>query len=508
MIESSRQESLRRALDLGELAAVRALIDAGADIRYTREHGYDALIDAVHGCDNGQLLELLALLVERGVNLSGVTSYGESGLRVLSRLGRFDAVRLLLDAGADRRQLEWTALMEAVALGTLTDVQAAIDAGELLEARDCWSRTAWLIALLAGDIDKARLLMEHGADTTARGRCGAPPLFYAIQGLHPNMLRWLLSTAGADYRHADHSGRTALAEAAACGELECVELVLAAGADPLQPEDSPPLRSAATREIALRLLSAGANPAHADQRLILGLADAESSEGEAMQALDEVSGADFAHGEARIFGERNPDRMNFPYWIAMIRAGVSAYQGRQHFGRGTDFPGEPGWCARRFGQSLTLLPDGKAIQIGGEHEDYYDPDFCIYNDVFMHTPDGRIEVYGYPKSVFAPTDFHTATLVGDAIIIIGSLGYAGTREYNRTPVYRLDLGSLQIERLHTTGEAPGWIFNHRAERVGDNSIRVWGGSVVTKPADKESNNPNLAAFRLDLQTLVWSKLEV
>ena len=41
----------------------------------------------------------------------------------------------------------------------------------------------------------------------------------------------------------------------------------------------------------------------------------------------------------------------------------------------------PVWCFSRFGTSLTELPDGRFVQIGGEHEDFYDPDFCIYNDV-------------------------------------------------------------------------------------------------------------------------------
>ena len=61
--------------------------------------------------------------------------------------------------------------------------------------------------------------------------------------------------------------------------------------------------------------------------------------------------------------------------------------------------------AQRFGQSLTLLPDGPALQFGGEHEDYYDPDFCIYNDVFVHEGDGSITIYGYPESAFPPRVF-------------------------------------------------------------------------------------------------------
>ena len=149
---------LRAALGDGDPQKAQTMIEGGADLHYKREHGYDALLDAVHGRDvarDPRLLELLALLAAHGVNLSGVSAYGESGLRVLSRLGRFDGVRLLLDAGADRSQLEWTPLMEAVALGSLADVQAALGQGAVLEARDWWERTAWLLALLAGDLAKA-----------------------------------------------------------------------------------------------------------------------------------------------------------------------------------------------------------------------------------------------------------------------------------------------------------------------------------------------------------------
>src|SRR5262245_22159627 len=140
---------LSGALREGDLQRVRTLIEAGADVRYKRDDGYDALLDAVHGhgmdCDQ-QLLELLALLAAHGADLSGVSSYGESGLRVLSRLGRFDAVRLLLDAGADKTQLGWTPFIEAVACGSLADVQTALAHDTALEERDWWERTAWLIA--------------------------------------------------------------------------------------------------------------------------------------------------------------------------------------------------------------------------------------------------------------------------------------------------------------------------------------------------------------------------
>src|SRR5919198_643903 len=156
------------ALGHGDPEAVAALIASGADVRYKREHGYDALLDAVHGRDVGRDPHL-------------------PGLRVLSHIGRFDAVRLLLDAGADRSHLQWTPLIEAVALGSLADVERLARGSADLEETDWWERTAWLVALLVGDLSKAKLLRELGAKVDARGRCGTPPLFYAIEGHHPEI---------------------------------------------------------------------------------------------------------------------------------------------------------------------------------------------------------------------------------------------------------------------------------------------------------------------------------
>lgn len=489
------------ALAEGDPHKVSALIDAGADIRYKRERGYDALIDAVHGRDvrrDPRLLELLALLVAHGVELSGVSEYGESGLRVLSRLGRFDGVRLLLDAGADKSQLEWTPLMEAVALGTLADVNAALGQRIALEARDRWSRTAWLIALLTGDIAKATLLLARGADPNARGSCGRPPLFYAIQGHHPDVLRWLLRE-GADVHQSDEFGSTALNEAVEEDDHECVEILLDAGADVGANADGTALRRATSREMIMRLLDAGADPADADQRVILGLRRTGD------QALAGVTPEEFRRAFTRKFGERNPERMRVPFWEAMIRCGVSGHEARQRFEASCGPVDGPVWCALRFGQSLTLLPDGRAVQIGGEHEDFYDPDFCIYNDVFVHEPDGSVSVYGYPESVFPPTDFHTATLVGGSIYVIGSVGYRGTRHYGETPVYRFDVHTLRIDRLHACGEAPGWIYKHRAVAVPPHGIRVWGGIVSTGSDSTESEEQNHESFVLDLERLRWRR---
>ena len=445
---------------LCDLQKLAVLMEAGADIRYQKEHDYDALINAAYGHDvlnNPQLIAILNLLIENGVSLRGMTTYGESGIRVLSRIGRFDAVHLLLKAGANPDDIKFTKLIEAVAFGSLADVAAVVASGVDLEERDYWERTPWLVAIQAGDIPKAQFLLEHGSDKKARGRCGKLPLFYAIENGHVPMLKWLLEM-GTDIEQTDDFDHTALRTAVECSHDESVGLLLAAGANVNQEaKTGPVLGYASTRSIAMKLMEAGADPQHlggGGRRAILGYPS------EPDQDLLEALASEFQQNRSRRFGMQNPEITNNPFWDGMIRSGISAYAAGQLFGVESKFDGKytPIWCAKRFGQSMTFLPDGRLVQVAGEHEDGYDPDFCIYNDVFVHDPKGNTTIYSYPESIFPPTDFHTATLTGDTIYLIGSLGYPGTRQYGKTPVYRLDTTTFQIERVETTGSEPGWIY--------------------------------------------------
>lgn len=92
-------------------------------------------------------------------------------------------------------------------------------------------------------------------------------------------------------------------------------------------------------------------------------------------------------------GTANPSLMDKPFWKYMIGTGCNAYEARRLFQcdehrfadeeydnmKSPDWPMSPVWCFHRFGATVNILPDGRHIYIGGEHEDYYDLDFCIYN---------------------------------------------------------------------------------------------------------------------------------
>jgi hypothetical protein len=229
------------------------------------------------------------------------------------------------------------------------------------------------------------------------------------------------------------------------------------------------------------------------------------------------------------FGKSNPEGMRVELWEWMIRGGgnprmpgsgettwvfedgklqgtQTPYAARQFFRTELDCAGGPCWTFDRMGATQTTLNDGRIVCIGGEHEDFYDPDFCIYNDVVVLGPSGEVEIYGYPKEVFPPTDFHTASLVGNEIIIIGCTGYQNERRYGYTPMYRLDLTDYRIREMTSSGDTPGWISKHAAQVAADGVIVVTGGEVVSKKDGREVYRPNVEEYAVDIASGSWRKL--
>lgn len=205
------------------------------------------------------------------------------------------------------------------------------------------------------------------------------------------------------------------------------------------------------------------------------------------------------------FGIANPEIIAMPFWKMMIQTGQSAYDARVQF-QVDDYTSTPEaiWCFDRCGASITELPDGRTIYVAGEHEDHKGPDFYIYNDVVVISPDGTIKIHGYPADIFPPTDFHSATLIGTSLLLIGNLGYLTQRHIGKTPVYHLNLRTFVIEEVLTTGDNPGWIFDHQAELDPTCSkVVVWSGEIIRQVDNRQVFVPNQYEYQLDLATGEW-----
>lgn len=255
---------LRLAAGRGSLAIVGRLLEAGAHADAVCSQGYTALHDAMRA-GGPEALAIAHLLLEAGADPNGVTSYGESPLRDASRRGDTAAVALLLEAGADAGQLQWSPLHRAAALGTAEAVAGALAGADDPRARDWWDRTPFLVALTHGDAGRAAALLRAGARLDERGRCGRPAASHCCPADRAETLRWLLAE-GADADATDDSGRTPLMDAAEAGAAACVRVLLAAGADPNARDrfGSAALDAASTTEVLRLLAAAGSVLDHVD----------------------------------------------------------------------------------------------------------------------------------------------------------------------------------------------------------------------------------------------------
>jgi len=207
-------------------------------------------------------------------------------------------------------------------------------------------------------------------------------------------------------------------------------------------------------------------------------------------------------------GQGSPHRLTNAVWSWLARASeLSGYQANQHFEGPSSLLVGPAWCCQRFGQSRTTLADGRTVRIAGEHEDHYDPDFFIYNDVIVEDGSGGIQIYGYPYDVFEPTDFHSATLVSDDVVVIGNLSYAERRRPAETPVVRLDTRTFQMHSVKTEGTPPGWLHGHEATVSEDGrAIVVSGGKLSIEQDGQRTLIDSPDDWSLDVQSFRWTRL--
>ncbi len=444
------------------------------------------------------LIEEINACLAQGEDVNHITKHGESALRVASNRGRFDAVKRLLEAQADRSQLDWSPTIHEVVHGSCASIQKSVQENQDLEATDCWERTPFLFAVHVGSTEKAQLLLDLGANQKAQGRCGKTPMQYAVERNDVGMLQWLLDK-GFDLESTDDYLETPLLAAATHGRADCAKFLIQNGANIHKADhiQQRPIEVATSLEVVRILVSHGAdiNDISSEMHaMVLGI-----EEGGEPQA----SPRDFAKGKERQFGKLNPEPMDKPFWLAMVRSGASGWAAHEKFFNPGGVERPPVWCYQRFGRSTTILDDGRILEIGGEHEDHYDPDFCIYNDVTEFNTDGVIRIFGYPEQTFPPTDFHTATLFDGFIVIIGCLGYPQARRFGHTPVYRLNVSSLEIEEVPTTGDGPGWIHRHKTRLDGRNCAVVSGGHIEV--GLQVPSRENVDEWALDLTNWVWTR---
>jgi ankyrin repeat protein len=189
--------------DLGDLNITALLIDNGADVSATDKHGQTPLHLASWQGHEG----VAQLLIDRGADFSATDQYGHTPLHVASWTGREGVARLLIDRGAD------------------------------FSATEKYGRTPLHLASRWGHEGVARLLIDRGADVWATDKDGQTALHLASWDGHEGVAR-LLIDRGADIWATDKDAQTPLDLASLVGHEEVARLLIDRGAGDREQEES------------------------------------------------------------------------------------------------------------------------------------------------------------------------------------------------------------------------------------------------------------------------------
>jgi ankyrin repeat protein len=218
------------AIGRGDLAAVKALLDAGRSADTPIAEGHQTPLQ--RAASSGKT-EIAKLLIERGASVNAPAASG-SALHLAIQGGWDDIVQLLIDNGADpdqRDAFDNTPLVLAVSAQHRDIAEILIKAGADLGASSS-GLTPLMFASSTGDVDQVRFLVKAGAKVNGVGKGqygGRSALLAAIPDGQADAVKALIELK-ADVNQKGPDGKTPLAAAREAKQEEIVTILKAAGA--------------------------------------------------------------------------------------------------------------------------------------------------------------------------------------------------------------------------------------------------------------------------------------
>ena len=216
---------------LSELAAVKMLVKAGADVRATDARRDTCLIlAACFGLTD--TVRYLVCLPE--VDLQHQENRNNTALHFAAQEKHLEVMQVLIDAGADietRNDDGRSPLHVACISGALTTVKMLVEAGADVRATDAERATCLIIAAYCGHTDTVRYLVGlPDVDLNHEGSRNSTALHFAVEEKHADVVQVLID-AGADVETKNDEGHSPLIVASLSGELTTMKMLVKAGAD-------------------------------------------------------------------------------------------------------------------------------------------------------------------------------------------------------------------------------------------------------------------------------------
>ena len=229
-IDIDLESELVMAAKQGNLDKVRSLLDSGVDVNASQNDGTTSLAWAVYN-NNDDMVDLMIRAGEDGPDVNAANEYGVNPLHLACINQNSSIVGKLLRAGADPNNTKWTGespLMTCANTGTIEAVKTLLDNGADVNSGEITQQqTALMWAAAERHPDIIKLLVERGANV------------HAVSRLIPEPEPFLIETPGSmgqnfptTLRFREYTGGfTALMFAAQQGDVESTRILLDAGAD-------------------------------------------------------------------------------------------------------------------------------------------------------------------------------------------------------------------------------------------------------------------------------------
>jgi ankyrin repeat protein len=256
---------MSEAAVVGDAELIALLLDAGADVESPNPEGQTALMAVAR---TGEVAAARAL-IDAGADVNAREAWGgQTALMWAAAQRQPEMIALLIDAGA-----------EVNARATVRDWERRVTSEPRIKEMLTGGLTALLYAAREGCGECARVLVENGADVDLADPDGVTPLVLALLNMRYDTAAYLIE-AGADVDQWDWWGRTPLFAAIDVNTIptgaradlpprldqttafEIAQMLLERGANPnLRLKLSPPLRDIVfDRGGASQLLATGATP--------------------------------------------------------------------------------------------------------------------------------------------------------------------------------------------------------------------------------------------------------
>ncbi|KAH0562630.1 hypothetical protein GP486_002693 [Trichoglossum hirsutum] len=256
-----RETLLSYAVSLNDEQTTRDLLDDQTAVDADRAN--------LHRAIEGRSIDIVNMLIVRGVDVEAKDRSGSSPLHVAARVGDDDIVDILLNAGARVNKFDdfgRTPLHVASLKGFIRTCSKLLDHGSSVNFIDIKGRLAAHYAASIGHDKLLGLLLRNGSDTQIADINGQTLLHLAARNGHVTVVAMLLDSKDVDIdvNARDSEGKSALHWAVATGNTDIASALLIAGARVNVPDKAglTPLHIAASDSsggVVNELLSYGAD---------------------------------------------------------------------------------------------------------------------------------------------------------------------------------------------------------------------------------------------------------